>query len=563
MKIYVFTMPAQQSVLDRLRSTEASIEKVLELCKVPSISVGVLHEGEKIYTKSFGYRDIENQLSADENSLYMLASVSKHFLVAAVGILVDAGKMKWADPVRLHVPNFDPRGDKRIGKHATFTQILRHSGGLSNPVVSMLGPNGSVILQPEYFMELVNESPTGNGKIQYYEQTWEYSNVGYGVVALAVERISGMPYAEFIQKELLDPLKLNRTIVTEEGFKNDDNVAFPYAQLDDGSWTRLSHEWTSEKNTPVLAAFGKRSSVNDLLLWCAAIMGAEDTEKKDEHFGILSAIGKNPLKKMQTIRWGHWTRPHNDRFQNQSEYCLGWFRAVMPSCQVSWGSYNTPFDQEPDLFEYILGVDSPKRLDIKHTGLGAGVSVSVHTFPESRSAVIALSNGLNVGDASDFATQILIQELFDLQPRISLLPLVEREVAKRGKEFEDTIMKKWHEHRDTSTPEKPHVDFTGDYRGLGITLTVRQNEDTSILELVFNGREDICVPLQYYNVDKYSYMPTARDEWLKGGWLDWDYYMVGILDFKRNDSGEIDSLEWQWEQPSLPTRFWKEGHSSL
>ncbi|KAF2494842.1 beta-lactamase/transpeptidase-like protein [Lophium mytilinum] len=542
-------MSAQQSVLDRLRSAEATIERILKLCRVPSISIGILHNGAKIYTKSFGYRDMEKQLSADEDT--------------AIGILVSAGKMKWTDPIRLHVPDFNPVGDRRIGKHATFTQILRHSGGLSNPVVSVLGPKGTVVLQSEDFMELANTSPTGNDKSQYYEQTWEYSNVGYGVVALAVERISGIPYAEFIQKELLDPLKLNRTVVTEEGSKSDDNVAYPYAQLDDGSWTRLSHEWTSEKNTPILAAFGKRSSVNDLLLWCAAIMEAEDPEKKDEHLGILSDIERNPLKQMRTIRWGHWTRPHKDKFQNQSEYCLGWFRAVMPSCQVSWGSYNTPFDDEPDLFEYILGVDSPKRLDIKHTGLGAGVSVSVHTFPESRSAVVALSNGLNVGDASDFATQILIQELFDLQPRIDFLPLVEREVGKRGREFEETIMKGWHEHRDTSVAEKPHVEFAGDYRGLGITLSVRLSEDTTRLELVFNGREDICQPLEYYNIDKYSFMPTTRDEWLRGAWLDWDYYMVGILNFHRNESDDVDSLYWQWERPSPATRFEKLGKELL
>jgi hypothetical protein len=214
-------------------------------------------------------------------------------------------------------------------------------------------------------------------------------------------------------------------------------------------------------------------------------------------------------------------------------------------------------DRDPDFANFILGADSPKKLMIKHTGLGIGVSASVSTFPETRSAVVVLSNGLDAGDASDFAAQILIQELFDLKPRVNLMDLVDIEVDRRDREYETSIMAKWRENRDVSHPEGPLEDCVGDYKGLAITLTVRVNKSLKKLELVFN-RDDVCVPLEYYNVDKYSYMPSSRDEWLKGGWLDWDYYKIGILDFRRGQDDKIDGLFWQWEKPSSPSWFKKQ-----
>jgi CubicO group peptidase (beta-lactamase class C family) len=331
----VVTQVEQDDVRHRIYSVETEISEIRRRCRVASITVGVLHEGETVFTKGFGYRDVENELPADEDSLYMLASVSKSFLAAAVGILVHDEKLKWTDPIRKYVPEFNPHGDQRIGKEANFIHILRHSGGLSNPVVSVLGPHGTVLLPSNDFIELVNVAPTGNEGHNYFEESWQYSNVGYGLVAKAVEAISGMRYAGFIQKRILEPLGLRRTVVTESDVSNDENIAFPYVQLKDGTWKKLSHEWTSEHNTPILAAFGKRSSVKDLLLWCAATMWAEVGDRGDAKPGILRTVERNPLKEMRKIRTGSWTRPHNDRFQNQSEYCLGWFRAVLPSSQVT------------------------------------------------------------------------------------------------------------------------------------------------------------------------------------------------------------------------------------
>ena len=114
----------QEEIPHRFENVLDIIDEIKTQCKVASISIGVLHEGKAIFRKSFGYRDVKNELLADSNSMYMLASLSKNFLVASVGILVHEGKLKWEDPVSVHVPDFNPKDDPRIREKANFIDIL-------------------------------------------------------------------------------------------------------------------------------------------------------------------------------------------------------------------------------------------------------------------------------------------------------------------------------------------------------------------------------------------------------------------------------------------------------
>ncbi|KAL9097431.1 MAG: hypothetical protein Q9165_000327 [Trypethelium subeluteriae] len=507
---------------------------------------------------SIRYSDRENEIRPDADTLYMLCSISKLFVVACVGILVDEGKLDWNRPVSEFLPGFETANNSKISESATFVDILRHTAGLSNPVVSILGPYGKVLLHEKDFMEAVNDAPANTG-----DWTWEYSNIGYGIVAMVIQHVSGMRYSQFLRAKILEPLGMHSTAVTEEEVKRSTNIAFPYVQLENDAWEKLDYEWTSENNTPVLAAFGVRSSVNDLLIFCAATMAAENAESKQEtlpNLEILRNIMSNPLKYMAGIRNGaYWTRPHDDQFQTTSQFHLGWMRAAIPSCQISWGSWNelTLFDEDHTAFNYILGQDARQSIGfLKHTGLGIGSSLSVNTFPSTSSAVVVLCNGLNIGDAADFTAQVYIQELFDLNPRQDITSLMSLETKRRRREFYDKIMREWLEHRRINDPRSPPKDYIGNYRGLGITISIYYDDSLSSLYAKLN-RDDVSLPLEFYSQDQYSYMPTTRDEWLQGGWLDWDHFSVGILDFTRDADGKIDGLNWQWEEGSQPSKFSK------
>ncbi|KAI9659508.1 MAG: hypothetical protein M1821_001766 [Bathelium mastoideum] len=554
-------------LFERLRKVNPLVEEIRTQCRVSSISAGIVHEGAVLHTYSTGMSNREYGKQSDADTMYMLCSISKLFVPASVGILVDEGKLKWDDPVSKYLPGFTTAKYPKIGKQATFVDVLRHSAGLSNPVVSVIGPFGKVLLPEENFLEAVDDAPMEKHLQETGQYTWEYSNIGYGIIAMAVQRVSGVRYSAFLKERVLEPLGMHNTAVDEKQVLESTNVADPYVQLENGTWQSLKWEWTSASNTPVLACFGMRSSINDLLIFCAAVMAAEqrDTEASPHKVKLLKNIAYNPLKGMREIRDGaFWTRPHDDPYQTTSQFYLGWMKAVIPSCQLGWGSWNekTFYDDAQTAFEYILGRDSgDRKIEIlKHTGLGIGSAVSINTFPQSHSSVVVLCNGLNIGDAADFTAQVYIQALFDLSPHKDIMPLVKLETERRLQEFYLEIMRGWLENRKTNDPESPLDQYVGHYRGLGITVSVRLDHDTRKLNVELN-RKDVCMTLEFYGKDMYSYMPTTRDDWLRDGWLDWDYYTVGILAFTRDYDDKVDGFTWKWDELATPSKFTRMPHS--
>jgi CubicO group peptidase (beta-lactamase class C family) len=514
------------------------------------------------------HKDFGRAEAPSDKTLHTLCSISKTMVSAAVGLLVEDGMVKWKDPVGRYLPGFNPRGDSRIAREATFNDLLRHSGGLSNPVVTILGPGGKVLVPQQDFLDAVNSSPTGDRDGQYFRRSWEYSNVAYGLIALVIEEVSGIRFADFVKRRILDPLNMHHTAVYSSQIKPGAgrDIAVPSVRLSDGTWAQLEHEWTSEENTPILAMVGIRSSVKDLLLWSAAVLHAGWGNPETLPKVLADArVKHNPLRQMDAIlNKSYWTRDPHDSISDVARYHLGWLKVQLPSSMLSWVSCNALLgdnDSEPDLGlleESILGreMGSEEIIMYKASGIGYCGTCSVNLFPKTGSAVVVLTNGLNRGDPSDFTASLLIQELFDLQPRVDILPTVKAETERRTARFSTDLTQEWLNHRDISNPEGNLLDYEGRYQGLGISVQVRRlGQDPSRLELVLNGREDITQLLEYYNTDQYSYLPTKRDTWLKGGWLDWDYYLVGILDFLRNEDGVITGFYWVWERGAEPYLF--------
>ncbi|KAK0640055.1 Protein flp [Lasiodiplodia hormozganensis] len=493
--------------------------------------------------------------------MYILASVTKGFTAAALGILVDEGKLQWDDLVSKHVPEFNPTGNPQIAKEADFYDLLRHTSGISHPVASWFGPHGTILLKEDDFFDMVNSVPTTSleDDEQYLNNYWIYGSASYGVAAKAVERLSGMRYSDFLQERIFGPLGMHRTAVTSAQVDGDSNIAFPYTKLQNGEWAKLHNEWTNENNTSIMGSIGLRSSVNDLLIWSAACMSEERGDTAETRPELIRHLSNNPLRQMSAIRTGLWTRPPLDNFGNESGYCMGWLRAVMPTSQVGWGSFNdkTTYDEEQTILKYLIGTESPKKLMLKHHGINAGSSACIFNFPETCSAVVVLCNGLTAGDAADFAAQVLIQELFELKPHVDLMPRVRLEVERCSSWFYNSLMADWLEHRELVGPEKPR-DVLGDYQGLGITISVRMDASSERLSAIFNGREDYPFPMEYYAPDTYSFMPTTKDEYMRGAWIDWDSYEVALLRFQRGGPHEtVNSLVWCWDAAFKSTCFWK------
>ncbi|KAL4972251.1 beta-lactamase/transpeptidase-like protein [Aspergillus desertorum] len=465
------------------------IHQIHSICQVPSITFGVIHRGRLIIKKSIGHRDSGLTLRANEDTIYMLGSCSKMFTSAAVAILK-------------HLPAFNPEGDPRIGQQADIIDCLRHTTGLSSPTVLTIGPRGTIVSDEEDLIPILNAMPTENGE-QRFNREWLYNNAAVGLMALIVERVS----------ENLKPLGLSRTAMTRADIENDSNIAVPCTRLSNGQFYQLPDtSWPCDR-APLLAGMGMRSSLNDMLTWCIA---------------------------MTRVRRGSWTRPSDDpEFSKAAAYGIGWFRVDLPSSQLSsFGGNALSEGKEHQLYlQHILGKKNAAApfSAVGHTGGMQGSIFSVYTFPEAQSAVVTATNGRDLGDASDFTAQILIQALFGLQPWVDLQPwaMKEAELAR------DRML------------------YVGDYRGFNDRFTLSILSATLLstspsLSVMFNHRPASECPLVFYQTDVYSFFQPDED-WSKMQAIIAKEYQQTLLKFRVDKEGKAEGLWWRWDLESEPS----------
>ncbi|KAB8069768.1 beta-lactamase/transpeptidase-like protein [Aspergillus leporis] len=557
------------TAISRLIGAMSLVEEVKQICDVPSISWGVLHHGQVIHRQSIGYRDVEKRLHANSDTTYMIASISKSFLSAAVGKLVDEGKLSWLDPIQKYIPEFNPSEDPNIGLKADIIDALRHSTGLAVPTLLCLGPRSTILSDEKDYIRMLNSLPTSNHEGQRFNSWWMYNNYAYGLVAKVVEIVSRQSYADYIREHILMPLQMHSTAVSRNDLKSEDNVAHPYVCPSIGEYRRLpSESWPCDNHKPLLAAMGMRSSVNDMLIWSKAVLEAEKQETDEDNYSANAE--ENPLRQMKKVRQPYWTRPVDDPFQNETAYCMGWLRVEMPSCMIGSLSCNTDTRKRGEHLKYILGTQSEPMVTICHNGVMYGSTAALYTFPKTQSAVVVMSNGLQSGDASDYTAQILIQALFNLQPYVDLLPLIRLEAGIPRLWYESEFAGPWRQNRRITDRERSRQLYLGDYYGFNDTFilsivprpVVRPGEKLPepeySLDVVFNRRAASTCNLEFYRTDTYSFFPPTHGDHLLTMYPLWCDYRMTIFEFCLAQSDlEVTSLRWLWDEDEEPATFLK------
>lgn len=525
---------------------------------MPSISLGVIHEGRVLFQKSFGLRDIDADLEANSDTSYLISSCSNMFTATLVGILVREGDIAWNDPIRKYLPSFNPIDNPRMGEEATIADLCTHSTGIAN--ILFQGPGGAIIHRAEDHIALVNALPTCDHDGPRFRECWNYSSGAFGLLSLGIEAVSKMKYSEFLRQRILEPLGLAQTLVSEADVETNDNLAHPYIRMTDGEWCKISNHITTENHSPFLASVGIRSSVNDMLAFLAAVMNRYDIEKGLENTQpLLNDVKENPLGEIGSM-WGKCVTMRED--DNDTAWTLGWYRTIIPTDALEWRSYNSFEDKYEDSaakLKNILGRDSEPRTLYGHYGISNGSLATTYCFPSSHTGIVVLGNAAETGDASTTIAQILVQAIFDLKPHVDLLPLLRQQRERCLKEH-DGVIRDWKHGRDVSKYTSSAQDFIGSYLGLNtcrISITASDTAEAKVA-VVFNYNDSSKCDLEPYNEDSLSFMVAEHDKLLAKSMIDWDYYKVGILEFFR-ENGVVKGFRWQWDQMDRPALWVKTG----
>jgi len=185
-----------QSYEEILAAYEAFVVQQMKKDRVPGLSVAFQH-GDFFWAKGFGYADLENDVPASPESAYRLASITKTITAVAILLLYEEGKIDLDDEVQKYVPSF-PRKPWPI----TIRQLLGHLGGISHYRNYEIEGHIREPKTTEEALAIFKDFPL----VAEPGTRYNYSTYGFNLLGAVVEAASGLPYGEFIQRYIFEPL---------------------------------------------------------------------------------------------------------------------------------------------------------------------------------------------------------------------------------------------------------------------------------------------------------------------------------------------------------------------
>ena len=314
---------------------------------VPGASVVVIHDDRVVLRRAYGMADLERHVAATPQTDYRLASVSKQFTAMAVIQLARLGKVRYDQSVREILPELPA-----AAQGVTVRHLLNHTSGL--PDYEDLIPDSQTNqVSDRDVLALLSRKDT-----LYFPagSAYRYSNSGYVLLGLIVERLSGLSFADFLKVHFFGPLGMVSSVAHVEGVDTVPRRAYGYSpKVGGGGFLATDQSVTSA----TLGDGGIYTNVDDLVSW-------------DRGLYVLPAATLTLVTTPPVLSGG-----------GASQYGFGWF---------------------------VDAYRNEKRW--RHTGETSGFRNAIQRFPGRRFTVIVLTNR-NGGDPGAIAERIADALLFD------------------------------------------------------------------------------------------------------------------------------------------------------
>ena len=186
------------------RKIEPEILKTMLNAQIPSAAAALVRGEEIVWQGAYGYSNVWGQTPAFPNTVYLIGSTFKTMSTFALLQLMEQGKFNLDDPVNGYLSEFKIRGEPP-GNPVTFRHLLTHTSGLPADFgpCSVWSYNAPLPLRSYLERSLQLKAPPLSGVI--------YSNMAYTLIAYLVEKLSGIPYRQYIQENIFDPLEIADT----------------------------------------------------------------------------------------------------------------------------------------------------------------------------------------------------------------------------------------------------------------------------------------------------------------------------------------------------------------
>lgn len=338
----VSTLLAQKSLPENF---DVWVESGRKDWKIPGMAVGIVKNGEVIYAKGFGEKRLGSGEKVDANTIFSIASVSKNITAAALGILVDEGKIDWDDKIVRHIPWFQLK-DPWVTQEITIRDALTHQVGLGrilgNRLQFMTNSSRDSVLYHMRYMEL--EKP--------FRADFVYNNVMYSLAGQVIEYADGRTWDAFLKERLFDPLDMSSSTTSITQLKDSDNQAYPHQEIDGEVVSIQRRNWDNAG-----PAGGVNSTINDLTKWMLMQLGEPGS------YNGKTIVSTQQMHQIQSPQ-----------------------KALRPTEEsASRGSYG---------FGWNISDYKGKRV-LNHGGATDGFNTAMYLIPELELGIIVVGNNFN------------------------------------------------------------------------------------------------------------------------------------------------------------------------
>lgn len=271
-------------------------------------AVLVEQNGEVVFGKGYGMANREKRIPWSLDSVYSLGSITKQFTGAAIVKLQTEGKLSVNDPLIKWIPDL-PADKSQITLH----HLLTHSAGAPDALGGDFDPTAT----EEWLIKTFGETKLLWGP-EDFGKKYAYSNVGYSLLAIVVNRASGIPYEAYLKKSFFEPLGMTMTGYTNANWKPED-FAHGYERDRDDGMVVLKHALPDGPNWNLRGNGGICTTFDDMRTWHHALI---------EHRALDAAS----VKLLET--------PFVQEEGETTFYSYGWVVAMNPDGTLRYRGHN-------------------------------------------------------------------------------------------------------------------------------------------------------------------------------------------------------------------------------
>jgi CubicO group peptidase (beta-lactamase class C family) len=445
---------AEGALTDKLDRLRVAVDSLRKVWKAPGTALGIIKDDKVILSEGFGQRSVKDNLPVTPQTLFAIGSCTKAFTTAALGILVDEGKLEWDKPVKQYLPTFKMYDDFAT-QRMTVTDLITHRSGL--PRHDFMWYNSSFTRQ-DIFNRLQYLEPNKD-----FRTDWQYQNIMFMTAGYLLEQVSGGTWESFVKSRIFEPLGMKASNFSVDESQKASDFAFPYREVKD------TVKLIPFRNITTAGPAGSiNSSVSEMLEWARLHLNNGKVGDKQ----VLSVAA------MTNIHSPHMVMPQSSLNKEvlNANYALGWASEVYRGHQV-----------------------------VEHGGNIDGFSAQVTMLPQDNIGIAVLTN-LDATPLPGIISNCVADILLGLEPidwsgRIK----TQVDVAKAGQEKGEKDVS---DRKPNTKPSHPLTDYVGEYENPGYgVLTVKLND--KMLEATYN---QITAKLEHWHYDVFR----AHSEELEG-----------------------------------------------